>query len=405
MRLLFLNRSFWPDLEATGQLLTELCTDLSRDHEVSVIAGPSYHVDTRGRGLWRQDMLGRVRVTRTWGTRLPKRRLLGRLLNLGSYYALAAAAALRSARPDVVVAETDPPLLGLLAVLLCARWRCHFVYYCQDIYPDIAAITGGMRSRPLLALLGWANRLAFRKADLIVVLGEDMRRRLLGKGVPAARIAVVPNWVDCNAIRPLSQNGFRAQFGGRFVAMYSGNLGLSQQLESVLEAARRFRDDAGVLFVFIGDGARKGFLEAHARREDLPNVRFLPYQPKEALAESLGAADLHLVPLQAGLAGCMVPSKVYGILAAGRPYVAMMEADADVAVLAREADVGFVTPPGDVAALVEVIRRARAAPDELRAMGVRARQVAERRFHRDLLTKRFGERLAGLEKNQGKKSG
>ncbi|MFN8625540.1 MAG: glycosyltransferase family 4 protein [Candidatus Binatia bacterium] len=255
MRLLFLNRSFWPDLEATGQLLTELCTDLSRDHEVSVIAGPSYHVDTRGRGLWRQDMLGRVRVTRTWGTRLPKRRLLGRLLNLGSYYALAAVAALRSARPDVVVAETDPPLLGLLAVLLRARWHCRFVYYCQDIYPDIAEVTGGIRNRPLLALLRWAIRLAYRKADLIVVLGEDIRRRLIDKGVPAARIAVVPNWVDCNVIHPLSQNGFRTQFGNRFVVMYSGNLGLSQQLKSVLEAARRLRDDDGLVFAALARGS------------------------------------------------------------------------------------------------------------------------------------------------------
>lgn len=397
MRLLFLNRSFWPDLEATGQLLTELCADLSREHDVSVIAGPSYHVSTPLRGLWQHDALDGVDVVRTWGTRLPKRRLLARLLNLGSYYALAAAAALRSARPDVVIAETDPPLLGLLAVLLQARWRCRFMYYCQDIYPDIAEVTGGIHSRPLLTLLARANRLAYRRADLIVVLGEDMRRRLMSKGVPPERVVVLPNWVDCSVIRPLSHNGFRSQFGNKFVVMYSGNLGLSQQLESVLDAARQLRNDGHVVFAFVGEGARKVWLQQRATSDGLGNVRFLSYQPKHALAESLGAADLHLVPLQAGLAGCMVPSKVYGILAAGRPYVAMMEDNADVAVLARESRVGFVSPPGDAAALVRVIGEAVANPSELKAMGVRARAVAERHFDRPLLTRRFGELLAAME--------
>jgi colanic acid biosynthesis glycosyl transferase WcaI len=398
MRLLFLNRSFWPDPEATGQLLTELCADLRHEHDVSVIAGPSYHVSTPLRGLWRHDALDGVDIIRTWGTVFPKRRLLARLLNLGSYYALAAAAALRSARPDVVIAETDPPLLGLLGTLLQARWRCRFLYYCQDIYPDIAEVTGGIRSRPLLALLARANRLAYQRADLIVVLGEDMRRRLMSKGVPPGRIVVLPNWVDCSVIRPLSQNGFRSQFGNKFVVMYSGNLGLSQQLESVMEAARQLRDNGRVVFAFIGEGARKPWLEQRAHRDGLGNVCFLPYQPKQALAESLGAADLHLVPLQAGLAGCMVPSKVYGILAAGRPYVAMMDHDADVAMLARESRLGFVCPPGDAAALARVISEAVANPDELRAMGLRARAVAERCFDRPLLTRRFGQLVAGLER-------
>jgi putative colanic acid biosynthesis glycosyltransferase WcaI len=397
MRLLFLNRSFWPDLEATGQLLTELCVDLSQQHEVWVVAGPSYHVQTEQRGLWQRDALGAVQIIRTWGTRLPKRRLANRLLNLGSYYALAAGAALRLPRPDVVVAETDPPLLGALAALLRARWRCAFVYYCQDIYPDVAAATGGLRSHTLLALLARANQYAYRRADRIVVLGDDMRGRLLRKGVVADKVAVVPNWVDCDVVRPLASNPFRAQFGDHFVVMYSGNLGLSQQLDTILDAAQQLRDDARILFVLIGEGASKAPLEARARRDGLHNVRFLPYQPKERLAESLGAADLHLVPLHAGLAGCLVPSKVYGILAAGRPFVALMENDAEVATMARTQRVGFVSPPGDAGALVGVVRDALAQPAELDAMGKRARMLAEREFHRPILTRRFADLLRDLQ--------
>jgi colanic acid biosynthesis glycosyl transferase WcaI len=396
MRLLFLNRSFWPDPEATGQLLTELCVDLSQQHEVCVVAGPSYHVRTAHSGLWQHDTLGAVRIVRTWGTRLPKARLAARLLNLGSYYALAALGALRLSRPDVVIAETDPPLLGALAAVLKAHWQCAFVYYCQDIYPDVGEATGMLRNRALLALLARANARAYRRADRVVVLGDDMRRRLLGKGVPADKIVVLPNWVDCDAVRPLAANPFRAQFGDTFVVMYSGNLGLSQQLETILAAARQLRDDARIRFVLIGEGARKAWLEERARRDQLRNVHFFPYQPKEQLAQSLGAADLHVIPLQAGLAGCLVPSKVYGILAAGRPFVALMDADAEVATLAQAQRVGFVSAPGDADGLVRVIHHALAQPSELQAMGARARALAEREFHRPILTRRFAALLEEL---------
>lgn len=401
MRLLFLNRSFWPDLEATGQLLTELCVDLSRCHDVTVVAGPSYHLPPAGAALWQRDAIGSVQILRTWGTRFSKERLSARLVNLGSYYLLAAVGALRLPRPDVVIAETDPPLLGLLGSALKARWRCAFVYYCQDIYPDITDVSGALRNPLLLALLARANRRAYASADRIVVLGDDMRRRLLQKGVATEKITVLPNWVDCDAIRPLASNPFRAQFGDAFVVMYSGNLGLSQQLETLLDAARQLRDDKRVLFVFIGEGARKAWLQESARRDGLHNVRFFPYQPKERLSESLGAADLHLIPLQAGAAGCLVPSKVYGILAAGRPFVAMMEDGTDVAALAREFRVGFVSPPGNVSRLVEAIHEAVANPAELAAMGSRARALAEQRFHRPLLTQQFAALMQGLQLPQG----
>src|SRR5262249_20606491 len=147
----------------------------------------------------------------------------------------------------------------------------------------------------------------------------------------SGRIAVTPDWVDCEQIRPLSSNAFRSEFGDKFVVMYSGNLGLSQQLDTVISAADRLRNDSRVLFAFIGEGARKKWLMDRAARLELPNVLFMTYRPKEKLAESLGAADVHLIPLAPGTGGCMVPSKVYGILAAGRPFVAIMEPSAEIA--------------------------------------------------------------------------
>jgi len=391
---LFLNRSFWPDLEATGQFLTELCEDLSPEHEITFIAGPSYHVAGSGSGLIRHEKHGRVSIIRTWGTRLPKQRLPLRIMNLATYYILAAVAARKIKRPDIIIAETDPPMLGLLGAILKRRFKCRLVYNVRDLYPDIAYANGGVRNRFLLWLLEYGNRRAYDASDRIIVLGEDMRQRVLKKGVPEDKLTIVTDWVDCAQIRPVDDSPFRRELGENFVVMYSGNLGLSQQLDTVIAAAERLRDDTRIVFLLIGEGARKKALMDQVAALGLPNVRFMPYRPKDQLAESLSAADLHLVPLFPGAAGCIVPSKIYGILAAGRPFVAIMEDDAAIARLAREESVGFVSAPGDGDELARTISDAASRREELRVMGKRARELAESRFDRHITTRRFGDVLA-----------
>ncbi|HUA32233.1 MAG TPA: glycosyltransferase family 4 protein [Candidatus Binataceae bacterium] len=370
-----------------------MCEDLSLAHEITFIAGPSYHVGERARRLWTRERMGRVTIIRTWGTRLPKQRLPLRLTNLATYFALATIAAMRLERPDIIVAETDPPLLGALGAILKRRWQCRLVYNVRDLYPDIAHAIGGVKNPLLLSLLERGNRLAFDRADRVVVIGHDMRARVLAKGVPEDRTVVVPDWVDCERIRPLASNPFRAQFGDKFVVMYSGNLGLSQQLDTVLQAAEILRDDQRIVFALIGEGANKKALMQHAAARALVNIMFMPYQPKDKLAESLGAADLHLIPLAPGTAGCLVPSKIYAILAAGRPFVAMMDETAEVARIAREEAVGFVIRPGDARALASAIGDAIDRPEILRQMGARARRVAVDRFDRHKVTREFDAML------------
>jgi colanic acid biosynthesis glycosyl transferase WcaI len=281
-------------------------------------------------------------------------------------------------------------------VMLKQLWGCRLLYNVRDLYPDIAKATGGVKSRALLKLLEVSNSLAYARADLIVVLGQDMARRVISKGVPREKVKVVPDWVDTHQIRPLETNCFRAEFSDKFLVMYSGNLGLSQQLESVLAAARRLHDDRQILFLLIGEGARKKWLQDQTVRMGLSNVRFLPYQPKENLSESLSAADLHLVPMMRGAAGCMVPSKIYGVMAAGRPFVAMMEEHAEVARFASEFRIGFVISPDDSEALACTIRDAAANQKRLAAMGMRARRLAEQQFDRRVVTARFAETLMSL---------
>jgi glycosyltransferase involved in cell wall biosynthesis len=173
--------------------------------------------------------------------------------------------------------------------------------------------------------------------------------------------------------------------------MYSGNFGLSQQLETVVEAAGHFRTDPRILFLLVGEGVRKPWLQEQVRNLELRNVELRPYLPKERLAESLSAADLHLVTLLGTATGASVPSKIYGILAVGRPFVAMMEKDAEAAVLAEKERVGFVAAPGSSEDLARAIREAASIPAELKAMGIRARGLAEELFDRKIVARKFAD--------------
>lgn len=398
--VLFLNRSYWPDAEATGQLLTELCEDLGTAFDISVVVGqPNQNPSNalfRRRGL---EIRNGVRIYRVWNSRLRKSSLSGRAVNLLTYLTTSFWRSLFLRRPDVVVVETDPPLLCFLGLLLRWRYRCRLVVYLQDVYPDVALKLGKLPDGVLYRLLRRWMHGAYRRADHVIVLSEDMRDLLLSSGVAPDRIAIVPNWVDTDLIHPVKdQNAFRERHGlaGRFVVMYSGNLGLSQRLEHFLEAARLLADVDQIRFVLVGDGATKDALVERARELDLSNVLFLGYQAKSELAESLSAADLHFIVLDPAVAGCLMPSKMYGILASGTPMVAAASTSSELARIIAGCDVGFVVDFGDPGALAERIEWAYRNPSVLQAMGRRSRQLAVDRYDRKYITRRFGEELTRL---------
>jgi colanic acid biosynthesis glycosyl transferase WcaI len=395
-KILFLNRLFGPDTEATGVLLSELAEDLTSNNSITVICG---RTDTSQHKVWpliQRESHGAVKLVRVFALKISKEHAMLRHLGPLVYFVIAAIVACRE-RADVIVTETDPPTLGLLGVILSLRRSCRFVYYCQDVYPDVAEATGALKNRALLGLLRFFNKLALSRADAIVALAADMAGLLRFKGVPADKIAIIPNWIDCEKVKPQApEAAWREKYSSNFVVMYAGNLGWTQDLQSVLEAARLLLRDARVKFVLVGDGARKKHLEDEAKVKGLTNVDFIDHVKPSAMSEVLAVAQLHLIPLGAGVAGCMVPSKVYGILAAGRPFVAMMEKHAEVARLAAESEVGFVIPPGDAAALAQTITDSIGAPKLLEGMGRRARALAEQTYDRRLVTARFAEFLAAI---------
>ena len=379
MHVCFFNRSYWPDVSATGQLLTELAEDLVHLHgwDVTVVAGYPLRSDASLRSSeWRNG----VHIVRASGSTLDPTPFIGRATNYVSYFASAVVKGLAIRKPDVVVALTDPPIIGLAALATASKAGAPFVFLCEDIFPEVATLLEDFHSDTVNAALTRVNRFLVRKATRIIALGDTMKRRLVeGKGADPSKVTVIHNWADCRAVAPGARdNAFARQHGlvDRFVVLHAGNIGLSQDLEIVLHAASQLRDRSDVVFVFVGDGAKKKDLQDIAARRDLRNVLFLPFQPREAMDQSYATADVSLVSLKHGLAGVIVPSKIYNVLASGRPCIAAVEQDSEVADIITQHDCGFVIAPGDASALQA--RTLDLADDRERcvAMGARARCAA-----------------------------
>ena len=394
MNVCFFNRSYWPDQAATGQLLTELAQDLVSAYgcNVSVVAGRALHAsessvaapEGRSGGGWpvtREAHEG-VRILRANGTLLARRKFIGRATNYLTYFASALAASRHIGPQDVVVSLTDPPILGLAGLWAARRAGARFVFLCEDIFPEVASVLDDFHNSTVNSALDRINRRLVREADAIVALGERMKRRLVEeKGAPADRVRVIHNWADCEAITPGPKDNAFARAHGlqdKFVLMHSGNAGLSQNLDLLIDAADRLRDRARLVIAIVGDGARRGALEAMVAARGLTNVRFFPYQPKALLHESFATADAFLVSLKPGLEGYIVPSKLYGILAAGRPFVAAVDPSCEVATIATEHACGIVAPPGDPDALVSAIAALCDDPSAARQMGENARRASWR---------------------------
>jgi len=408
VHICFFNRSYWPDQAATGQLLTELAEDLVARHgcTVTVVAGRALHGrHAGGRSLSpvvRERHAG-VDILRANGTRLQPRRFAGRVANYLTYFASANLASVSVRKPDIVVALTDPPIVGLPALWTARRAGARFVFLCEDVFPEVATLLEDFHNDTVNRTLDRINRHLLRRADAIVALGERMERRLVDeKGADPARIHVIHNWADCRAIVPgPKDNPFSRAHGlaDAFVLMHSGNVGMSQNLDVLLDAADRLRSREKLIIAIVGDGARRGVLERTAAARGLTNVRFFPYQPKDDLHHSFAAADAFLVSLKAGIEGYIVPSKVYGILAAGRPYIAAVEATAEPAMIARDHGCGVVAHPGSADDLARAIAELYDDPERARQMGERARAAASRFDRRRTVDAYYDlfQRLARIE--------
>jgi colanic acid biosynthesis glycosyl transferase WcaI len=371
-RLLVFNQYYWPGIEATAHLLSELCADLAADYDVTVVTGA-----LRGRGRSGRLEHDGVRIVRVRSSAFDRRRLVARAVNYLTYLAASLAVGLKQRRPDVVLCGTDPPFLADAAIIVARRFRVPLVVISQDVFPEIAVELGRLRNPAAVGLLRALVNFYLRRADRVVAIGETMRERLVEKGAPADRIRVIPNWANAEAIEPTPRRNEWAVANGladSFVVMHSGNVGHAQNLDAVIRASTYLRDLDDLAVVIIGTGARHIELAALADRLDADAVRFLPYQPREVLSQSLSSADIHVVGLAHGLSGYVVPSRLYGILAAGRSVIVAADAESETARVVKRVGCGVVVSAGSPTALAAAIRRAHDGELDLRRMGELGRE-------------------------------
>ncbi len=394
-RMLVLNQYYWPGVEATAHLLTELCEAFARDFEVTVVTGRlrDHPHDPRS------ELRNGVRIIRVPSLAFDRAPLVQRGANYFSYLGLTAAVALGTPRPDLLMCMTDPPMVGDVA-LLVARWfRAPLLVVSEDVFPEIAVQLERLSNPALVWLLGAMTRFYLERADRVVAIGERMRERLVAKHADPSRIRVIPNWVDTRAVMPQSQdNPWAAEhdLSERFVVMHSGNVGHAQDLDTLVRATTFLRDLDNLQVVIIGSGARHAEVSGLATRLAADAVRFLPYQPRERLAESLSAADVHFVGLGSGLAGYVVPSRLYGILAAGRPVLVAADSDSETARVVTEARCGVVVPPGRPELVAAAIRDFAAGAHDGAEMGRRGRLYVEAEADRDVAIDRYRKVVAEL---------
>ena len=379
MKILLLNLYYPPDTSATAKMAHTVVDSVSVHHPVTVLCGrPSY--DTNERRAWQlyqTETAGFARIIRVGSTAFPRFNIKKRLLNYLSYTALAIPWAL-FVKCDVVLAMTDPPFQGIIGAFVAMLKRKPYVYNIRDLYPEMAL--GGSLVRPGLLSRVWEalHRWALRRATRIIVLGEDMRARIIAKGVDPSRVVVIRDGAETlppNLLLPTPDpdvvRAIRGNFS--FVLLHAGNIGFYGAWNTLVTAARKLASD-GVGLVFVGDGAQRAEVEAAAAGSD--NIRFIDYFPHGKIPSVLAAADAHIITVKRGLEGVVVPSKMYGILAAGKPIVAVTPKESDVASLGVQQGFAVMADPDKAAELAQVVRRLTADPNRLKTMGDAARTAA-----------------------------
>ncbi len=387
LRLVVLCPHFEPDIAPTGAVMTRIVHELAAlGHEIHVVTSlPWYrqHAIEPGwsGGMWRVEFTAWGSITRIHPfPGKTKRNLLRRSIGFGLFSLLVGLRGLRAGRGriDGVLAMSPPLTLGLTGRFIATLRRTRLVFNIQDVFPDAAIQTRAISNRTIISVARWLERVSYQTSDAVVLLADDLLRNVEKKVSPSHRstLHVIPNFVDTVAITPRSRmTDYRRELGigDGVVVMYAGNVGFSQSIELLIAAAREIPH---IQVVINGDGAARSSLQVLAR--DCGNVHFAEYQPIERLGEVLASADIHVVPLRAGLASSSVPSKTYSILAAGRPILAAIDLDTEIPRILVASGGGITVPPEDVAKFTAALRWLVDQPELRVEMGNKGRQWVER---------------------------
>ncbi|MEW8968511.1 glycosyltransferase family 4 protein [Exiguobacterium alkaliphilum] len=410
-KLVFVINYFYPDYASTGQLMTELCESLTRDFSITVIAaqpGYSEGFEKKRSKLIEVEKWRNMKVIRLSLPKVNKKSKFSRLKYILQYFVLANFVLLKEKNVDLIYTISQPPILGgLIGTMGKLLKRTKHVYNIQDFNPEQAAAvnyTGGI----VHSMAKKVDILNCKYADHIILVGNDMKETLENRfnqsSVPMH--TVINNWTNEEEIVPLEKSNVEVNrfikehsLEDKFIIMYSGNLGLYYDLENLIRITSEFKDNDNIHFLFVGEGASKSTMETYVADNKIRNVTFLPYQSKEFIKYSLNAADAHLVVNQKGIKGVSVPSKIYGVMAAGKPILGVLEEGSEADTLIRTSESGFVSEPQDYNSLVNHINLLASMDFEARkTMGLRGRKYLEQHLTKEKSLAKYKELLTQLVK-------
>jgi len=349
-KIIFINRYFYPDHSATSQMLTDLAFGLAQQNkgkEIHIVTSQQRYDDPTAK-LPAYEQINHVHIHRVKTTQFGRQNLIGRAGDYLSFYLSAAIKLFKiTKKGDTLVAKTDPPLISVIAAIIAKLKRAHLVNWLQDLFPEVAAELGIKLATGIIykVLKGIRNK-TLHQAKMNIAIGELMAERLRKEGIPDKQITVIHNWADGEQIKPVAHdnNPLRKQWGleGKFVVGYSGNLGRSHDFSAILAAAESLKNNPDIQFLFIGGGAQLPSIKQQCKEKELNNIMFKPYQPRDKLDQSLSVSDVHLISLKPELEGLIVPSKFYGVLAAGRPVIFIGDNEGELARAIKREDCGQV---------------------------------------------------------------
>jgi len=400
MKIVYINRYFYPDHSATSQILTDLVFGLSEQYpEIHIVTSRMLY-DNHKEHLLSYENINKVHVHRIWTFRFGRQKLFGRAFDYLTFYLSSIFYLIRFlSKNDIVISKTDPPLISVPVALVAEIKGAKLINWIQDLFPEVAQILG-VRALiwPFPGFLKALRNYSLRTAYYNVVIGDSMKNKLLDMGVSENSISVITNWSDGNCVKPIQHgnNVLRTEWGlyNKFVVTYSGNMGRAHDFTAIIEAAEMLNKERDICFLFIGGGAKYNQIQNEVTKRGLYNVQFKPYQHRNLLSKGLGVADLHLISLQPNLEGLIIPSKLYGIMAAGRASIYLGDPSGEVARVLEEEECGFGAISGED--LANKILHLKNNYELCEYMGRNARNAFERRFDKSYAIQKWEKLLTEI---------
>lgn len=405
---------YYPEVASLSQICTDLCTGLQKKFDVTVIcAVPCYtgviEEKYKKKKYYFEEYDG-VKVIRVRVPFFDKKNKMSRVKHILGYFFRAMSATFKAPKADYVFTVSQPPVLGGMLGVFGKRVnrlrgkKTKLIYNIQDYNPEQTIAVGYSKNKIALHAMAFLDKRTCKKADKVIVVGRDMAETMqkrftaksgkLQKSMP--KTAIINNWMDEREVYPLPDNdekviAFKKKYGleNKFVVMYSGNIGLFYDLEKLIEVIEQFKNDSSVVFPFVGEGVLKSRLEEYVKEHNLKNVIFIPYQPKEELIYSLNAASVHWVVNAKGIKGVSVPSKLYGVMAAGKPVLGVLEEGSEARMIVEETGCGLVAAPCDYEKIAKLLKKFITKEVDIAGMGASGRAYLEKNLTKDVSLEKY----------------